>query len=635
MTPLSPKVWAERIERSKKSQEGVRREAFQFLRAYQGDYSVSGKRRKNVYRDEMNVNMVYAMVELITPSIYTGQPSIVVFPKRQEFEQGAHLYQGVINYWLTELDAAGEFGRAIFDSFFGYAAIEVGWHYETKIFKTKQQKLTILDDGSQQINMEDVDEEKVLKDQPYLKWRDPFDVLFDPDVPRRKDGRFQIIRDIVTYQFFLSMPDVSVEMKQKVRPSHRPDDEYKRDMEDGMKRELKSDEEWVELYWIWDRESEMKYLWTPQVTDEYLSVQPWPYEINYKDDPFPVTILDGKTDPRNPYTFSEIRPLWDHIVERNRLRTAANIHMKRSLPKYIYSKQAGTRSQVAKFFNSRIDEATEMNNPDGLKIAPVAPFPPELYKWDEILKEDFLNISSLSEYQNEQLADTATEASIIEGRSTIRKGQKRKMIEQFIVANAAKLGMLCQQFMDKQQAIMIEGNEGASWINVSKEQIQGEFAYDIEPGIMEPKNEMLHRQQVLKYGEIMASNPQVDQRNLAIEITKAFGLPAEKMLQPEQVVQQNQQAAQEAEEDKTRFKDMDIDQIPDPNIKARVVMHLLEKMGIDITQLPMKQNGNPQQGPQVPSDMAGMPVEPHGGQLGLEPVEGQQMTQPASEYPPQ
>src|SRR5690606_30951629 len=101
-----------------------------------------------------------------------------------------------------------------------------------------------------------------------------------------------------------------------------------------------------------------------------------------------------------------IRPLWDHIVERNRLRTAFNIHMKRSLPKYIYKKGAGTRSQISKFFNSRSDEATELNNPEQLLVAPTAPMPPELYNWDKLLEEDFLNISSLSEYRNEALADT-------------------------------------------------------------------------------------------------------------------------------------------------------------------------------------------------------------------------------------
>jgi hypothetical protein len=613
MKPLSPKVWAERIERSKKAQEPVRKEAYQFLRAYQGDYSANGKRTKRNYKDEMNVNAVYAMVELVIPSVYTGNPRVVAEPKRLEFESRAKLYQGVINYWLQELGAADEFGRAIFDSFFGYACIETGWQYETMQ----------MEDGSI----------RVLKDQPFLKWRNPFDVLLDPDVPRRKDGRFQIIRDIVTYQYFLGMPDIPMELKRLVKPTHRPDDELRRESEESDIRELQTDSEWVELYWIWCRETEKRYLYSPQLKDRYLIDKPWPYYVEYKDDPFPVTILDGKTDCNSPYTFSEIRPLWDHIVERNRLRTAFNIHMKRSLPKYVYSKRTGTRSQISKFFNSRSDEATELNEPEGLKIAPVAEMPPELYNWDRLLEEDFLNVSSLSEYRNEALADTATEASIIEGRSTIRKGYKRKQIEDFIVRASAKLGMLCQQFMDVQQAIAIEGPKGREWFNLSKQDIEGEYNYDIEPGIMEPKNEALHRQQILKYAEIMAANPHVNQRNLALEITKkGFGLSAEKLLLSEEEVQANQAAAQE--KDVTKIKDLDITQIPSPELQAKIAMKAAENSGVTVDE-PQSAMNPPQDQMADMGGMDSMPVEPVGGQLGLEPVDGQQMIQPASEAPPQ
>ncbi len=605
MKPLSPKVWAERIERSKKAQEPVRKEAYQFLRAYQGDYSKSGKRSSRSYKDEMDVNAVYAMVELITPSIYSGNPRIVSEPKRPEFEMNAELHQGNINYWLGELGASEEFRRAIFDSFFSYACVETGWQYET--MQTEDGQL------------------QVIKDQPFLRWRNPFDVLLDPDVPRLKDARFQIIRDVVTYQYFLGMPNIPMELKKRIKPTHRPDD-LKSESEESH-NDQQGDSEWVELYWLWCRESDRRYLYTPQLKDQYLIDGPWPYYVEYKDDPFPVTILEAKIDCNSIYTFSEIRPLWGHIIERNRLRTAFNIHMKRSIPKYIYDKGTGSRSQISKFFNSRSDEATELNKPDGLKVAPVAPMPPELYQWDRLLEEDFLNISSLSEYRNEALADTATEASIIEGRSTIRKNFKRRQIEDFIVRCSAKLGMLCQQFMDVKQAIAIEGPNGRQWHNLSKEDIQGEYAYDIEPGIMEPKNEALHRQQVLKYAEIMASNPNVNQRILATEITKAFGLPAEKMLLSEEEVQKNQEGQKEPP---TKIKDIDIKEIPSPELQSKIAVKVIEDMGIDLEgqeqNTAMPQGGAPDMG-----GMDSMPVEPVGGHLGLEPVDGQQMIQPASE----
>ena len=643
MKPLSPKVWAERIDRSQKAQKPVREEANAYLQGYQGNYSSSGKKRnRDKGRDEMNVNAIYALVELISPSIYSGYPKIIAHPKRLEFEPSAKSIQEVTNYWLNELGAGEEYSRCLFDSFFGYAAIEIGWHYETKIFETDQGE-QIVDDGSEQIEMESVQEERTIKDQPFMKWRNPFDVLLDADVPRRKDGRFQIIRDIVTYPYFLEMPNIDLKVKQMIRPSHRPEDDSKKDQEDTTNSDLQSDSEWVELYWVWCRESEKRYLWTPQLKEKYLSQDDWPYYIEYKDDPFPVTILDGKIDCRSPYTFSEIRPLWDHIIERNRLRSAFGVHMKRSIPKYLYNKQAGTRAQISKFFNSRSDEATELNNPSGLIIAPVAPMPAELYQWDAIIADDFQNVSSLSEYKNSSIADTATEASIMEGRSSIRKNKRKREFEQFIVSSSAKLGMLCQQFMDVQQAIKIEGQEGSQWVNLSKEDIQGEYNFDIEPGIMEPKNEALHKQQVLKYSEIMAANPHTNQRTLATEITKAFGLSNDKMLLPEEQVQQNQQAAadaevkKEAEKNKTKVKDIGIEQIPSGDAQTKIVLKVMEDMGIqDQPSAPGQPALEGQAGQEYPEmdGLGNMPIEPVGGNMGLEPVSGQQIIQPASESPP-
>lgn len=637
MKPLTPKTWLERIDRSKRAQEDLRKEALQYHRAYQGDYTFgTGKARKREkFRDEMNVNAIYAMVELITPSIFGGQPRVIADERSPRFAPYSKNYQEVVNYWARELGGREEFMRCLFDSFFGYAAIEVGWHYETRVYVEKQRKQVQSVDGSIVEIEEDVNVEKTVKDQPFLRWRNPFDVLLDPDVPRRKDARFMVIRDIVTYNYFLDMPKIPDELKAKVKPTHRPEDEadkMRSGEDDDRRKDMRSDSEWVELYWIWCRESEKRYLVTPQVKDQYLLEEPWPYWLEYKDDPFPVTIMDGKTDNCSPYTFSEIRPLWDHIIERNRLRTAFLVHMKRSIPRYVYGKGTGTRSQISKLFTARIDEAVELNNPAGLSVAPTTEMPPELWRWDQMVQDDFLNVSSLSEYRNEGVADTATEASIIEGRSSVRKSKRRKEFEEFMCSALAKLGMLCQQFMDAEVAIKIDTQNGNQWKTLTKADIQGEFVLNVEPGSTEPKNEIMHRQQVLKFAETMANNPHTNQRALAEELAKTFGFSSDKILLPAKAVEAKIAAQGEPS---VKIKDVDINDIPDPNAKAMIVSKAMEDAGIEAAQAESEEpmEGSPLD---IQEDLSedingGIPVEPVGGRLGLEPVEAQQVIQPGSE----
>ena len=466
-----------------------------------------------------------------------------------------------------------------------------------------------------------VQKEYIKKDQPFIKWRNPFDIFLDVDVPRRKDGRYMIVRAIVTFDYVMNMSKIPEEMKAKIKPTLRPEDikdDY--DFSSKVEKDRQSEKEWVELLWIWCRETEKRYLMTPSIPGEYLLEEEWPYHIEFEDDPFPVTILDGKTDINSPYSFSEIRPIWAHIQERNRVRGTALVHMKRSIPKYIGTK-ANTRAQMSKLMNARSDEYTEVNNPDAIRLAPVAELPIELYKWDEVLKNDILNVSSLFEFQNDSIANTATEASLIEGRSSVRKRKRTQEIEKFVVAVLAKVGMLCQQFQDQAVAVEITQDNNTDWLMLSKEQIEGEFRYEMEPGIMEYKNEALRKQQILKFSELMQGNPNVNQRKLAESLAKVFDLKAEDILLPPD------QVPVPSSEPKIGIKDLDLMTIPDPSVQSAIVQAALQQNDVQMQQ--------PQPGAPPQLDMMGgqdMPqdIEPMGGKVPLPPVLGQQEVQGAS-----
>lgn len=608
-----PKVWRQRIERSKRVRKNYIEDKDFFLNLYINQATPNSTQRR---RDVMQVNYIYSHIRLVSPSIFAGNPRINVKPRFVSMpgaEEAAQNLEGSIHYWAKELGAADEFQSALFDSFFGLAAVEVGWDYRTQII---EEAVPALDEmGNLTMQMQPV--EKVLSDKPFLRWRDSKDILLDVDVPRRKDGRFQIVRDVVTHDYFQNMNEIPQELRDRVKPTVRPEDMAKNDMNVEYKdKDVASDSEWVELEWIWCKESGKRYLMTPSVQNEFLLVTDWPFELNFEGDSFPVTILDSINDNRYPYSWSEFRPAMEHIRELNRIRSNVQAHVKTGQPKYGFVKGALTRAQAAKWANAKPDELIEMQNPDGVKQMPIAEFSPELYKWNEQVESDLIKLTGLVEYESSPQADTATEASIIEGRSQVRKRDRSRKFERFVTANLTKLGQLCQQFQNVKVAVEINGPEGKTWRQVGREEIRGDFNFDMEPGVMEFKNEALRKQQLLKFTEIMAGNPHVDQRELAEELAKAFDFSEDKILKEESEMEAPKP------EPMIKFKQIDVATLPDPRVQSMVVMAALEQNGALPQQAPPPEQDDIMEQQNMGSIADEGNASPMGGMMPLPPVEG-------------
>ncbi len=601
------KKWLNNIKRSQKVAKPIRDDSDRYVRYYQGDYSTKPSKRRNY--DTMSVNIVYSHVEIITPAVFSGPPVIRVRPKPKVGESmEAAAVRGrnmelVINYWFKELGADAELKDAFLDSFFSHTAVEVGW--ETQIIEKEE----IPTPAEMQVTMSPGEPEGpisnliTVRDQPFIKRRDPWDIAFDPDARVRRECGWYSVREVMRYNDFIADPRFTETAKSKVKPQLYPQDAVDADNNNwgSGKQDDKSDKEWVELYTIWDKTSRRKMIVTNGYdgfcnTDDELGEE-WPYDIEYQNDVFPICIHDAKRDRHSPYSWSEFKAYEAQIVELNRIRSAIQIHVRRTLPKYIYTQSFGTRDKVSKLLNSRSDEATQVDNLEAMRPLENAEVPKDLWNFNNMAKDDLLNVSGLFEYQNESIADTATEASLIEGRAQVRKNSRSRNWEQYIVEIGAKIGMLCQQNMDTEVAIDIAGPNGIEWLNVSKKDIQGEFYFDIEPGIMEYKNEALRKQQLLKFYEISQNNPNVDQRYLISEMAEEFDLSPEDAIIPKEEMPQPPPP-----EPTIKIKDIDPETITNPILMNAIVVEA------------MKQNNVP-----VPPQMeslvvTGKPIDAHGGE---------------------
>jgi hypothetical protein len=183
--------------------------------------------------------------------------------------------------------------------------------------------------------------------------------------------------------------------------------------------------------------------------------------------------------------------------------------------------------------------------------------------------------------QNDSVANTATEASLIASRGNIRNNAKRMAVENFVATIGAKLGGLCQQFMSQSIAVKIKNPTNPrelAWLDVDREMIQGEFNYDVRPGAIEQQNEGLRRQQTLKFAELMAANKYTNQRWLAEELAKDFDKdPTQALLSEEDV--QAQEASNLPEKPPIQIDKIKPEML-DPMTQAAIVEAALKQNGV-------------------------------------------------------
>lgn len=589
----TPAQWRKDIERSLKYRKDRDDEAARFQRAYTGDYNTNPRKGLDKNKDEMYVNFVFSYVETIAPTVFSGDVRCVAQAENAESEATAEHIQAVVNYWNRKLGLRDDFMLCRWDAFWGNCYALSEWLYE-EVEEEVPAIANVDPYTGLPVMGKPTKEIRVIKDQPFVKRLDPRDVVLDPDSKCRKEDRWRGYRMILTMEEFQRM-DFSSRLKKNASPEAMPRDATRL----GGDQDQGTDQEWVILWKIYDLANEKIIILRDRGDDGMDSVEEtdWPYEFEVEQDRFPITVLEGKPDAENPYAFSEFKAFWAQIQERNKIRTTIQSTTRRQKPKYLAKKNANDEDQLNKFTNAAIGEVVTMNQPEAIMVSPQHELPAEVYNFDRMSGDDLVNTSGFYEYNNDSIADTATEASLLNARGNIRKSERKQAFERFIARVDAKIAQLCQQYMDEAVAIQIKKPEdprALMWLRASKEEIQGEFSWIIKPGIMANKDEGLRRQQILKFAELMASNPHVDQRLLAEDLAETFDYDSDRILRPLKEVKDEQQAMQMAqqkppaeEKPMIQFSDIKWETLP-PEIQAMVLQSAMKQNDV-----PPGENGGP------------------------------------------
>ena len=96
------------------------------------------------------------------------------------------------------------------------------------------------------------------------------------------------------------------------------------------------------------------------------------------------------------------------------------------------------------------------------------------------------NILGISDLQMGSMTSAsrvpATAAAAVEGATTTRAMDKMVSVEKASREIATRMLGLCQQFLDEGKAVRIAGPQATQWLQVSVEDIEGEFSIEAEGG---------------------------------------------------------------------------------------------------------------------------------------------------------
>jgi hypothetical protein len=477
--------------------------------------------------DRIAVNLAFSTVNVIVPSVTVSQPKITVNGTSDEFGDQATIAEAVINYLWRHHNYQPEIQRAVKDSVvFGHGWVKVSWRFSEKedaispdeaeaeyqrmVEQADQAAVENPDLAAQLPTNEDIRANlsqtamRVVEDRPVVERVSPFDMLVDPEATSMSEIRWIAQRVVKTLD--------EVQRDERFGPARmrvKPDSAVRSDVElpvDEARKRYGSDIERVTLWEFYDVERNTISI-CAEGSDEFLvSPQAMPYAFGH-----PFVMIGNYDVPDRFYPMGDLEAIEPLQHELNKTRSQMMNSRKHMGRKYLYYEQSfgpeGRRALESDRDGEMVAVVDTRPLSDVVRPFPATPLQAEVFNYSSIIETDINTVSGVSEYARGQTPDvrrTATEASILQDNSNARSAHKLAQVERLISDVARKIVQLCQQYMTGEQVARVTGPDGPLWFDYTRDDILGEFDFEVEAGSTQPMNETNRRQQAIAMMNTMA-----------------------------------------------------------------------------------------------------------------------------------
>lgn len=545
-------------------------------------------------------NIVFSNIRAQVPRLVFKNPRIFVSPKKKPYKIdndkvfdtiGASMMMEILmNWYFKRLDTKHELRRSLYDALLGHWGImELGYTVKTeKVYKKNKQDILI-----------EVDE-LIQSEEIFIKRRSMED--FRSDV----EGTDHLLRDSrwIALRWIDTLEDVKnnsrFENTNKLKANFRVETDFDKDHHGGCKGPrhrhkvdtdrtgtLRGDEQWDRVmgWTMWDKKLRKRYD-VVEEHDKFLSNDKWPDWMDAIDG-FPVEMLYINENPDELFPLPDIEIYRQAQDEINLIGTMQLDHIDSiSERRYLYNKNVIESTEIEKLLQNGRTLIGVDGNTEG-KVEPLsnASISQDLYIIQRQKKAEIAEMSGVTPLEKGAARnfETATEPALLNiGSQTIRDDQ-RSLVEDFTVRIIKKASAIVQQKTEKVLEIPLtaeqfeglgkiieneeknveftrefvldkidkivskEGHETLMpWLNLSKDDIKGDYDFDIEVGSMQPDNQEIRKRDTAQLAQFNFGNPAINQREWTRKLNESFDRKDvdEYLKSPGEIQQQQQQAVQ-------------------------------------------------------------------------------------------
>lgn len=554
--------WKDRLNVSHRKFDIVKPKIERAWNYYKGNQWSGGSWSVDNYKDKPVDNVVFSNIRAIVPRLNFKNPKINVRPKKKPFKTNSGLFdtlaasasiEVILNYYYKTLQVKREARKCLYDALLSpYGIMELGYTLKTEKIK---------DDELLEVN------ELISEDSPFCMRRDINDFRSDPEGtdPHMNDARW------IALHWVKSLEDIKKDDKYSnttnLKCNYRVKTDYNKIVQSN--EPTNSDEEqglWgrVEGWTIWDRKT-YRLLDLVEGYDKFLrNEKEWPLDL----DGFPVEILYFNENSGDNYPIPDTWQYLDMQDELNRISSMQLDHIRRiSQRRYIARQNAFTPEEIFKLSHGGDGTIVESSMAvlDSIQPLSDATISQDIYMIRQGLKQTIREMAGVSaaEAMVSQKFEQATEPALLDQASKTLRGDQQSLFENFLVRIVEKLAGIVQQTAEEievpleadqmrdktlreilgNKLVKIDGVEGAvailPWLQVDKEDIKGEYIYEIEIGSTLPSSEETEKRDAMFLYKEMKDNPYMKGRESTKRVLDRFKImDADKLLKTEKEVQQ-------------------------------------------------------------------------------------------------
>jgi len=345
---------------------------------------------------------------------------------------------------------------------------------------------------------------ETTRDAPFFERVSPFDIFVDPEATTMRDIQWIAQRVVMPLEVAQKDPRFISGARKKLKA----DGSLKWFNEDN-KQNIPADHGRVTIWEFYDVLRGTLSVFADQQADVGFLVKPvdFPYPYGH-----PFIMMRNYEVPDQFYTIGEIEAIEPLQNELNHTRSAMVLARKLDIPKYMVRKDALDSDAIDALTSSDTNALVPIRD-DTPFAEVIMPVPhnnanAQFYQnHSEVITADIDRVTGVNEYMRggvQEIRRTATEAGIIQDAANARSSDKLARIEMFIAEIASHVVQLAQLFLTTDQVARITTEQGAQvWVPYSREDVTGEFDFEVEAGSTQPHNETHRRQQAIQLMQTM------------------------------------------------------------------------------------------------------------------------------------